>query len=122
MLHITGDDVVVEFTGTLRGAEPAVAPDGMTGTGVRVTGRNVTLRDVWVSGYKVGLHGIGSDGLHLETGRFSDNFRQRLGSTSSAEDSGDWLWPHANDDHEWLREYGAASGRPFSWHPTEAGG
>jgi parallel beta-helix repeat protein len=31
----------------------------------------------------------------------------RLKSTPQAEDGSDWLWPHNNDDHEWMSNYGA---------------
>jgi len=37
----------------------------------------------------------------------SDNFRQRLRSTSAAEAEGDWLDPHHDDDGQWFRDYGA---------------
>ncbi len=109
VLHIVSDDIVVEFDqGPLRGATDDVAPDTFTGIGVMIRARNVTVKGVAASGYKCGVLAINADGLTIEGGDLSGNFRQRLGSTPEAEDSGDWLWPHANDENEWLTKYGAA--------------
>lgn len=106
-LVIVADGVTVELTGELRGAPVGAAPDSLDGVGIRVTARNVTLRGARVSGYRVGIHALGADGLVLEDCDVSGNFRQRLASTREKEASGDWLEPHANDEHEWFERYGA---------------
>lgn len=108
VIQIAADGVTVDFGGaTLRGAGDDATPDTFTGFGVRITGKNVTLKNAKVSRFKGGIHATGADGLTLENCDVSDNFAQRLKSTPAAEDGGDWLWPHKNDDNEWLKNYGA---------------
>jgi nitrous oxidase accessory protein NosD len=107
VLHIRGDGITVELAGELRGAGAGEAPAGFAGVGIRVTGKNVTLRGARVSGFRVGIHALGADGLVLEDCDVSGNFRQRLRSTPEREAAEDWLDPHHNDDHEWFRNYGA---------------
>src|SRR5262245_41821617 len=106
-LLIVGDGITVELAGELRGAEAGEKPHAFAGVGIRVTGRNVTLRGARVSGFKVGVHALGADGLVLEDCDVSGNFRQRLKSTKAKEADEDWLNPHANDGHEWFTNYGA---------------
>jgi parallel beta-helix repeat protein len=86
-----------------------VGADTFRGTGIRITGRGITLRGARVHGYRCGIHAAEAPGLLIEDCDLSGNFRQRLKSTPQAEDAsgGDWLWPHANDNHEWLTNYGA---------------
>lgn len=108
VVHVLADGVTVDFAGQhLRGAPPGRAPDDYEGIGVRITARNVTLRNAKVSGFKGGIWASRADGLVIEDCDVSHNFRQRLKSTPRAEDLGDWLWPHFNDDNEWLTRYGA---------------
>jgi hypothetical protein len=109
VVHITGSNITIDFEETtLRGAAPDQAPDAYTGIAVRVTGTNVTLKNARISGYKGGIYATGADDLVIEDCDLSDNFRQRLKSTPQAEDPSDWLRPHANDNNEWLTNYGAA--------------
>ncbi len=110
VLHITAPNVTVEFVpgSVLRGSPAGAAPDTYTGVGIRIEGvEGVTLRNARVSGFKVGIRAVKSDELTIETADCSDNFRQRLASTPEAEDQGDWLWPHANDQDEWTTRWGA---------------
>lgn len=106
-LQITGDGITVELVGELRGAGAEAAPDTFTGVGIRVSGKNVTLRGARVAGYRVGIHAVAADGLVLEDCDVSGNFRQHLRSTREKEAREDWLEPHANDAHEWFTRYGA---------------
>jgi parallel beta-helix repeat protein len=107
VLQIAGEGITVELAGELRGAAEGEAADGFTGVGIRVTGKNVTLRGARVAGFKVGIHAVGADGLVLEDCDVSGNFRQRLKSTKEKEAEEDWLNPHANDGREWFTSYGA---------------
>ncbi|MHC5023436.1 MAG: right-handed parallel beta-helix repeat-containing protein [Planctomycetota bacterium] len=108
VIRISGDRIVVDFAGArLHGAAAGTAPDAYTGTGMRVNGREITLKNVRVSGYKVGIHATDVPALVIDQCDVSENFRQRLRSSPRAEDASDWLWPHANDRNEWLRNYGA---------------
>ena len=109
VIHIRASDIVVEFATPLRGARPGVPPDGYRGFGIRLAHHeNVTLKGARVHGYLGGIWVTDADGLVLEDVDASDNRRARLRSTPAAEDAGDWLSPHRNDDNEWLRNYGAA--------------
>ncbi len=110
VVHITGNEITVEFAAdspTLTGAKPSQSPDAFAGKGIVITGRNVTLANAKVSGFKVGIHAVKADGLTIHDCDVSGNFAQHLKSTPQAEDAGDWLWPHANDDNEWIGKYGA---------------
>lgn len=105
---ITGSDITVDFQGaTLRGTAPATEPNQRIGTGIIVLGKNVTLRNVNVHGYKVGIAARYATGLNLENVNASWNWKQRLASTPEKEDTSDWMSYHQNEQHEWLR-YGAA--------------
>jgi len=97
----------VELVGELRGAPREQAADAFTGVGILVSGHDVTLRGARVSGFKVGIHAVGADGLVLEDCDVSGNFRQHLRSTKAKEADEDWLDPHHDDAHEWLTNYGA---------------
>ncbi|MHC5109946.1 MAG: right-handed parallel beta-helix repeat-containing protein [Planctomycetota bacterium] len=106
-VEIVGDDIVVDFQGSeIRGAKDGTAPDTLTGRGIVVRGRNVTIRGAIVSGYKIGIYARDAAGIKIENCDVSQNYRQRLKSTRSAEDLSDWLYGHENDADEWLR-YGA---------------
>jgi parallel beta-helix repeat protein len=108
VIHITGDDITVELAlPPLDGAAEGRTPDAFEGIGIRITGDRVTLRGAAVSGYRVGIYATGADGLTIEECDVSGNFRRRLRSTPQAEDGADWLWPHVNDENEWMTRYGA---------------
>lgn len=111
VIQIEASGIRVEFLdgSVLRGAAADRRPDAYRGYGIRIKGRRgVTIRGARISGYWCGVWATGADGLMLEAIDASDNRRARLGSTPTAEDAGDWLSPHDNDDHEWLMRYGAA--------------
>lgn len=107
-LKIEGDNLTVDFGGlTLRGTKATVEPDQRRGLGVLVRGKNITIRNLRVHGYKVGLMAVSSPGLRIVDSDFSCNWKQRLASTPEREDERDWMSFHKNENREWLR-YGAA--------------
>lgn len=111
VVHIQASNISVEFAGDaiLRGADERFPHERMTGTAVRVDGQsNVQIRGLRASGFKVGLHATNASGLVVDGADFSDLFRHRLFSDVAKEDQRDWLWPHRNDNNEWLTNYGAA--------------
>src|SRR5687768_3274426 len=55
VIHIAANDVRVRFMGELRGATNGTAWDVLYGIGVRVTGRNVTIENAKVRGFKTGI-------------------------------------------------------------------
>jgi hypothetical protein len=107
-LVVSGNDLVVDLSGVvLRGSAADALPDARRGVGIWVTGRNVTLKNARVHGYKVGVLARNAPGLRIVGGDFSDNWKQHLRSTPEREDLADWMSFHANEKNEWLR-YGAA--------------
>lgn len=108
VVHIRGDDITVSFVNkTLAGAPEGTDADLLQGIGVRIQGRNVTVRGAMIRGYKTAIWASDANGLVLEGNDVSGNYRQRLKSGPRAEDLSDWLWPHENDANEWLTNYGA---------------
>jgi parallel beta-helix repeat protein len=116
VIEIDADNITLDFEqgSLLKGAATGTGPnqipwDQLTGCAIRINNHeNITLKNLSISGYKVGVHATTADGLKIETADIHDGFRQHLKSTPQAEDQADWLWPHANDAHEWVTNYGAA--------------
>ena len=111
VLHIEADGITVEFerSSILRGAPAATPPNLLTGIGIRLDGRRgVTLKNIRVHGYKVGVHLRRVADTAVRRADLSGNFAQRLLSTPEAENTADWLRPHENDNNEWFDRYGAA--------------
>lgn len=110
VVQVTGRDdgqrVVVDLGGAmLFGA--AGKPETYAGVGITVRGKNVTIRNGRIMGFKVGIQAVGCDGLVIEDIDTSDNYAQKLASNAWAEDAGDWLYPHRNDQDEWIWQHGA---------------
>ncbi|NND31786.1 MAG: hypothetical protein HKN76_04285, partial [Saprospiraceae bacterium] len=106
-ISIKGANLEIDFAGCyLTGSGRPERPDLYSGIGIRIEGKNITLKNAMVSGYKIALLAEGVDSLKLINCNFSYNFRQRLGSTRRKEDLNDWLYYHHNENEEW-RRYGA---------------
>lgn len=104
---IRGSNLVVDFAGSvLRGTPATTEPDQRKGLGILVEGKNITLKNLTVHGYKVAVWAKGCQGLTITGSNFSDNWKQRLMSTVDKEDESDWQSYHHNEHNEWLR-YGA---------------
>lgn len=104
---IRGNDITVDFAGaTLEGTPQTTDPDKRTGTGIIVEGSNITIKNLKVRGYKLGLVARKSNGLRLISCDVSYNWKQHLQSTLDREDQSDWMSYHQNENDEWLR-YGA---------------
>jgi len=102
---IEGDDITVDFNGAvIDGSTDPMNPDKFKGTGIIIkSGKNITLKNVSIKGFKVGLMARGINGLKIINGNFSNNFRQHLNSSRAAEDLADWQSYHHNEKDEWLR-------------------
>ncbi|MBS1714251.1 MAG: right-handed parallel beta-helix repeat-containing protein [Armatimonadetes bacterium] len=108
-ITVKGKGITVDFRGaTLQGADPSVEPDARKGLGVLVTGENVTIKNLRIRGYKVGLFAKGCQGLRLIDCDFSYNWKQHLLSDTEKEDTADWMSFHKNENREWFR-YGAGA-------------
>ena len=104
---VRGDNLVVDFAGSVfRGSAQTAWPNHRQGLGIRVEGNNITLKNLQVHGYKVGLLAQNCRNLKILDSDFSYNWKQRLASTPEREDEGDWMSFHHNENQEWLR-YGA---------------
>ncbi len=108
-ITVKGRNITVDFHGaTLQGTDPQTPPDERRGTGLRIEGENVTIKNVNIRGYKIALIAQGVKGLKLENCDLSYNWKQHLGSTLEREDEADWMSYHKNEKEEW-RRYGAAA-------------
>lgn len=110
VLHILTEGITVEFEdgSVLRGAPRDADRSTLQGIGIRIDGiREVTLKNVRVSGFRCGILATRAHLLRVDGARLTRNFAQTLQSTPQAEDASDWLWPHENDASEWWQNYGA---------------
>ncbi|MCO5947375.1 right-handed parallel beta-helix repeat-containing protein [Mucilaginibacter flavidus] len=105
---IEGNNIIIDFNGAIvEGSTDIETPDKFKGTGIIIkSGKNITIKNLIVKGYKVGLMAKGINYLHIKVSDFSYNYRQHLNSTRDREDLADWQSYHHNEDDEWLR-YGA---------------
>jgi hypothetical protein len=103
-------NVVLDLDGvSLRGTKPGTDLDRNEGLGIVLRDcEDVTVRGGTLGGYKVCIAAFGCSDLRLENIAFDGWYGMRLLSTSVAENEADWLWPHENDDGEWMENYGAA--------------
>ncbi len=111
VIQIAADGVTLEFApgSQLLGAPSDAPGDSLRGIGIRIDGhRQVTVRGARVHGFFNGLVATRADGLRVEGGDYSGNYRQHLRSTPQAEDGSDWLFPHHNDQTPWREHYGGA--------------
>lgn len=122
VLRIAGDNVTVDFNGaTMQGTAPTVDPDQRKGLAIRVEGKNVTIKNLRLRGYGLGLYAKNCRGLRLLDCDFSYNYKPHLASTPEREDASDWMSYHHNDRDEWLlgdeeyRKTQGRSGNPPKW-------
>jgi hypothetical protein len=81
-IQIKGNNITVDFHGaTLEGSAATAEPDARKGLGLSVSGKNITIKNVKVRGYKVGLLARGCTGLKIVDSDFSYNWKQHLAST-----------------------------------------
>ncbi|BAU53669.1 hypothetical protein MgSA37_01838 [Mucilaginibacter gotjawali] len=102
---IEGDNITVDFNGAVvNGNTDDENPDKFKGTGIVIkAGRNITLKNLVVKGFRVGVMARGVTALKIINGDFSNNFRQHLNSSRQTEDLADWQSYHHNEKDEWLR-------------------
>ena len=108
VIRIRGSNIVVDFQGArLAGSAPTAAPDQRAGYGILIeAGRNITIRNARIGGYKVAILARGVGNLTIDNIDVSGNWAPRLWSGLGHESLVDWLYYHHNEKGEWLR-YGA---------------
>jgi parallel beta-helix repeat protein len=109
VIVIEGNNITVDFNNSiLKGSNTKKNPDEFFGVAVFIKGgRNITIKNLKVRGYKVALLARNVSNLTIDNCDLSYNYRQHLNSTQEKEDISDWLSHHQNEKDEWLR-YGAA--------------
>jgi parallel beta-helix repeat protein len=109
VLLIEGNDITIDFNNALlKGSNKNRTPDEFFGIAIRVqNGKNITIKNLKGSGYKVVLLARNVEKLTLINCDLSYNYRPHLNSTQEKEDVSDWMSYHHNEKDEWLR-YGAA--------------
>jgi len=109
VIVIEGNNITVDFNNSiLKGSNTKKQPDEFFGVAILIKGgKNITIKNLKVKGYKVALLARGVSNLTIDNCDLSYNYRQHLNSTQEKEDISDWLSHHQNEKDEWLR-YGAA--------------
>ncbi len=110
VVHVRGKGVRLDLTGvTLVGAAAGADPATYAGIGISVEGgEGVEVVGGSARGFRVGLRAHACAAFAVTGFDGSGNRRDRLKSTPEAEDGGDWLWPHENDEGQWETRYGGA--------------
>lgn len=108
VIIIQGNNITIDFNGAeLIGSNDKDWPNEFYGTGIIIKGgKNITIKNAVVRGFKVAVMAVGVDALTIERSDFSYNWRQKLQSNRLREDVSDWMSYHHNENDEWLR-YGA---------------
>ena len=102
------DNITVDFNkAELKGSNNKEWPNDFYGTAIIIKGgKNITLKNANIHGYKVAVMGRDVENLIIQNCNFSYNYRQQLHSSRLEEDVSDWMSYHHNENDEWLR-YGA---------------
>lgn len=105
---IQGDGLVVDFAGaSLMGSPITAEPDSRKGFGLVIRGNDITVKNLRVHGYKIGVFASGCRNLELENIDASYNYKPRLKSGRLKEDVSDWMSYHNNENREWFGFGGA---------------
>lgn len=105
VIEISGNNIVVDFNNAvIRGNDSNSAPHAFTGVGVYIRdGKNITIKNLNIRGFKIGLYAENVENLKIENSDFSYNYRPRLHSIREKEDITDWLSYHDNENDQWKR-------------------
>ena len=104
-ITIRADNVEIDFNGaTLRGTSESVEPNERKGTAIIVKGKNVTIKNLKLRGYRNGIVAFDSPRIRVIDSDLSYGYKPRLLSTLDKEDGADWMSFHRNEDDQWLRE------------------
>ncbi|MBL8047290.1 MAG: right-handed parallel beta-helix repeat-containing protein [Chthonomonas sp.] len=101
-IRIRGNNLSIDFGG--QSLTSGLEKEQATGLGIEVIGKNVTIKNLKLSGYRVGLLAKNAPGLKLINCHLTDLYKPRLLSTPEAEDLSDWMSYHQNEKGEWLEK------------------
>ena len=92
-ISITGENITIDFAGsTIIGNIHVNHPEKFAGIGILIeNGKNITLKNVNIKGFKVGIQAMNVEGLIIENSDLSYNYRPKLHSIREREDFADWL-------------------------------
>jgi len=110
LLIIDGNNITIDFNqAIIQGSNDKTQPDEFYGLSILIKKgcQNITLKNVFIHGFKIGIMADGVKGLTIDNCDLSYNWRQHLLSTREKENEEDWMSYHHNENDEWLR-YGAA--------------
>lgn len=109
LLEGLADEVVDLSRLRLRGTRKGTDLHRNEGFGIVIRNcRDLTVRGGELGGYRVCIAVRDSQRVTIENVSFDGWYGDRLRSTTAAQDPSDWLWPHFNDNDEWMLRYGAA--------------
>ncbi|MEO7175845.1 MAG: right-handed parallel beta-helix repeat-containing protein [Saprospiraceae bacterium] len=107
VLTIKGSYMTVDFkNSTIIGSSNFAHPDSFQGVGILLEGDHITIKNLDIRGFKIGILAENCVGCQILQCDVSYNYRPRLYSTTSVENMTDWLSYHVNERAEWKR-YGA---------------
>ncbi len=116
-------DVVLDLTDVvLRGTRAGNDLDACEGYGIVLRDSDrILVRGGMIGGYRVCVAAFNCHDVRMEDVHFDGWYGMRLLSTSVAENEADWLFPHENDNAEWMQNYGAAIALEDCTHATISG-
>jgi nitrous oxidase accessory protein NosD len=103
-------NLTLDLTGVdLRGTPKGTDLDKNVGWGIVLSDcEGVTIRGGRLGGYKGCIVATRCKKLVLDGVTFDGWYGMHLLSTTAAEDGSDWLYPHENDQDQWILNYGGA--------------
>jgi len=113
-LIIAGEDIVLDFNGAvILGSKHLERPDLFEGLAIDIQGgENITIKNVVIKGFKMGIKADGIDSLHILDSDLSYHYRPKLKSDRSKEWSDSVAAIVLNDcDHTLIRELKISNGQ-----------
>ena len=103
-------DTTLDLTDVhLRGTAPGTELDRNEGYGIVLENcENVVVQGGKLGGYRVCLVLRNCRNVTLQQIEFESWYGKRLLSTTSSENQTDWIYPHENDNGQWMANYGGA--------------
>lgn len=101
---IRGENITLDFKNQVLANKALDTADGYKGLGIDLEGENITIKNLVLRHYRLGLLAQDAPGLKLINVRAEKLYRPRLLSTPEAEDLADWMSYHKDEDDDWLEK------------------